>query len=130
MVAATGAKAQAKGLINVKPIERDFVGVGTGLPAGSMAYAMLFNILHAEDATGLLREAFRVLRPDGIVAIMHWIHDAKTPRGPALSIRPRPDQCQTWASEAGFTPDPTVISLPPYHYGVVARKAERSISDR
>jgi ubiquinone/menaquinone biosynthesis C-methylase UbiE len=124
MIAATREKAQRLGVGNVKTIERDFVSLGTGLPDGSMAYAMLFNILHAEDATGLLREAFRVLRANGVVAITHWIHDANTPRGPALDIRPRPEQCMAWAREAGFAPETTVISLPPYHYGVVARKPE------
>ncbi len=124
MVAATDANATRNGLSNIKAIERDFVKLGTGLPDGSMAYVMLFNVLHAEDAIGLLREAFRVLRANGVVAIMHWIYDANTPRGPALNIRPRPEQCIAWASEVGFVPDASVISLPPYHYGVLALKPE------
>jgi SAM-dependent methyltransferase len=121
MIATTQVNAKSAGLANIKAIERDFVSHGTGLPDGSVANAMLFNVLHAEDATSLLREAFRVLRPEGIAAIVHWVHDANTPRGPALSIRPRPEQCVAWAAEAGFVPDSAVISLAPYHYGVVAR---------
>jgi ubiquinone/menaquinone biosynthesis C-methylase UbiE len=128
MVAATRARAERHGLSNVKAIERDFVSLGTGLPDSSAAYVMLFNVLHTEDATGLLREAFRVLRADGVVAIMHWVYDATTPRGPALSIRPRPEQCMAWASEVGFVVDTTVVSLPPYHFGVLAQKAERTPS--
>ena len=122
MVAATAAKAKQHGLSNVVAIERDFVRHGTGLRDNSMAYVMLFNILHAEDALSLLREAFRILRKDGTAAIIHWIYDGSTPRGPDLSIRPRPEQCLTWAADAGLVPEPTVISLPPYHYGVLARK--------
>ena len=122
MVAATSAKARQHGLSNVAAIERDFVLHGTGLPDDSMAYVMLFNILHAEDALSLLREAFRVLRKDGTAAIIHWIYDSSTPRGPDLSIRPRPEQCLAWAADAGLVPESTVISLPPYHYGVIARK--------
>src|SRR5262245_2852734 len=99
MVAATAAKALREGLTNVRAIERDFVGQGTGLANDSVAYAMQFNILHAEDAMGLLREALRVLRPEGILAIVHWIHDAETPRGPSLDIRPRPEQCIRWAKK-------------------------------
>jgi SAM-dependent methyltransferase len=125
MIATTDAKARNAGLTNLKAIERDFVTHGTGLADGSVTYAMLFNVLHAEDAVGLLREAFRILREDGIAAIVHWIHDSNTPRGPALSIRPRPEQCEAWAREAGLTPDSSVISLPPYHYGLLARKRER-----
>jgi ubiquinone/menaquinone biosynthesis C-methylase UbiE len=122
MIAATAAKARSQSLGNVEPIERDFMSLGSGLPTSSMGYAMLFNILHAEDAKGLLNEAFRVLRVDGTLAMMHWVHDANTPRGPALEIRPRPEQCVKWASEVGFVVDPAVISLPPYHFGLVARK--------
>jgi hypothetical protein len=38
----------------------------------------------------LLREAFRILRPHGVLGVIHWVHDARTPRGPDLRIRPRP----------------------------------------
>jgi SAM-dependent methyltransferase len=122
MIAATAANALRHGLTNVRPVERDFVQQGTGLADSSIAYAMLFNILHAEEPLRLLNEAFRVLRPDGIVAVTHWIHDARTPRGPPLRIRPRPEQCLEWLHGAGFVPDPSVVPLPPYHFGVIARR--------
>ena len=122
MVAETSSRAQQLGLTNVRATERDFVADGADLPPGSVDYAMLFNILHAEDVTGLLEEALRVLRPGGTLGIIHWIHDARTPRGPPLSIRPRPEQCMQWASDAGFQLSCTPIELPPYHYGLVARK--------
>lgn len=121
MIAATRARGCRLNLSNVAATERDFVAEGTGLKDGSIAYAMLFNVLHAEDATGLLREAFRILRPGGVLGIIHWIHEAGTPRGPDLSIRPRPEQCRLWTIQVGFVPEnPT--SLPPHHYGLVARK--------
>ena len=49
MVSVTQAKAEAEGLRNVRTYLRDFVTEGTGLPPSSMDYAMLFNILHAEQ---------------------------------------------------------------------------------
>jgi SAM-dependent methyltransferase len=122
MVAVTAETAAREGLSNVRAVERDFVRSGTGLASGSVSYAMLFNVLHAEDATGLLREAFRVLCPDGLLAIVHWIYDHNTPRGPDLGIRPRPEQCTAWAREVGFISQTESIPLPPYHYGVLARK--------
>ncbi len=94
MIDAVRAKAKAASLSNVNTCPRDFVAEGTGLPDGSVDYAMLFNILHAERPGTLLAEAYRVLRPEGKVAIMHWNYDANTPRGPSMAIRPRPDQCR------------------------------------
>jgi SAM-dependent methyltransferase len=121
MVTATATNALRNGLHNIQATQRDFVVEGTGLPEGSVGYAMLFNILHAEDPLSLLREALRTMAPGGTVAVMHWIHH-KTPRGPALSIRPRPQQCAAWLSAAGFGSVSPVINLPPFHYGLFAKK--------
>jgi hypothetical protein len=64
-----------------------------------------------------------VLVPDGKLAIIHWNYDPDTPRGPTMSIRPRPDQCQSWAEQVGFELlPPSLIDLPPYHYGFVFRR--------
>lgn len=122
MIAATERKTGSAGLPNVRPQLRDFVVDGTGLPDDAASYAMLFNILHAENPTGLLREAFRVLRPGGKVGVIHWDYDPATPRGPDLSIRPRPGQCQAWVREAGFALVLPLVSLPPWHYGLVGQK--------
>ncbi len=122
MVKETRRKARAAGLRNVRARRRDFVAEGTGLADASVQYAMLFNILHAEDPLLLLREARRVLEPGGLLAIMHWNYDPATPRGPSMDIRPRPQQCRAWAVQAGFEPmPPGTIDLPPYHYGMVFR---------
>lgn len=102
MIKATNARSESFGLTNVRTVQRDFVSDGTGLPDGSVSYAMLFNILHAEDPLRLLREALRVLRPGGKLGVIHWVYDAATPRGPDLSIRPRPEQGQAWVQQAGF----------------------------
>ncbi len=122
MIENTSLKARDAGLANVMALARDFVAEGTGLPDGCSGCALLFNILHGENPVGLLREAFRVLRPGGRVGIIHWIHDASTPRGPDLTIRPRPEQCLAWALEAGLAPLSPPVDLPPYHYGLVVQK--------
>lgn len=120
MVATTRSKAEAEGFRNIKAVLRDFVGEGTGLPDQSADYAMLFNILHAEDPDFLLNEAFRILRPGGLLAVIHWNFDPTTPRGPSMEIRPKPEQCRAWAEEAGFRlRQPGLIDLPPHHYGLV-----------
>jgi SAM-dependent methyltransferase len=123
MIATTKAKAEAAGLGNVRTCLRDFVADGSGLPGGSVDYAMLFNILHGESPRTLLREAFRVLSPCGKLGIIHWNYDPTTPRGPPMDIRPRPEQCRDWAVGVGFRLlEPGLIGLPPYHSGVVLEK--------
>lgn len=122
MIAETAAKASRFSLPNIKATQRDFIADGTGVDTDSVGYAMQFNILHAEDAPGLLAEAFRVLRPGGVLGIIHWIYDANTPRGPDLSIRPRPEQCSSWAQQVGFSPHVPLVALPPHHFGLAVQK--------
>ena len=122
MVAATAARAASLGLGNVRTIERDFDADGTGLPDGSVGYAMLFNVLHAEAPLRMLREARRILAPGGRLAVIHWVHDAATPRGPELGIRPRPEQCRDWLGQAGFAILIPFVALPPYHFGLAGTR--------
>jgi len=67
----------------------------------------------------MLHEACRVLKPGGRLAVIHWVHDAATPRGPDLAIRPRPDQCRRWLEDAGCEILIRLAALPPWHFGVV-----------
>ena len=122
MVRVTAQRGASLGLSNLKAIQRDFVTAGSGLPSESTDYAMLFNILHAEDPVRLTLEAFRSLRFAGKAAVIHWVHGDTTPRGPDLAIRPHPEQCRQWLRDAGFHILVPELSLPPYHYGVVGEK--------
>jgi SAM-dependent methyltransferase len=121
MIRATGAKAETAGLANVKLHLKDFAAEGTGLPDASVGYVMLFNILHAEEPGRLLREAYRILAPGGTAAVMHWISDRPTPRGPSMEIRPSPEDCRKWMTGEGFRIE-AAMDLPPYHFGIVGRK--------
>ncbi len=122
MVLTTQEKARKASLKNVCAVQRDLMNLGTGLPDNSCKYVMLFNILHAEEPLKLLIEAKRILQPDGTVGIIHWIHDAATPRGPSLEIRPKPEQCISWLSNAAFKTDGQIMEFPPYHYGLIGEK--------
>ncbi|MHB1687892.1 MAG: class I SAM-dependent methyltransferase [Ignavibacteriaceae bacterium] len=115
-------KVREEKLSNIKIRQIDFIKEGTKLKSGSIDYAMLFNILHAEDPVKLLNEAYRVLKTGGKVGVIHWIHSASTPRGPSLDIRPKPEQCISWLNEAGFALGSGIISLPPYHHGFIGIK--------
>jgi SAM-dependent methyltransferase len=121
LVALVHRKAQEAGLPNVHVELRDFVAQGTGLPAKSIDHAMVYNLLHIEEPVGLLKEAFRILKPGGIVSIIHWKCDPATPRGPSMGIRPRPEQCRAWAEAAGFcfVRDQDLSECCQYHYGML-----------
>ncbi|MHC4769576.1 MAG: class I SAM-dependent methyltransferase [Planctomycetota bacterium] len=126
MIETTRARAAEAGLANVAPACRDFLADGTGLPDAGADYAMVFNIMHLKDPQDLLREAWRSLRPGGFLGLIHWKYDVATPRGPALTIRPRPEECRRWAEQAGFESAGEgrggVIALPPHHWGMVLRR--------
>lgn len=115
-------KVTQETLSNIKIVNGDFVKDGTGLQDNSIDYVMLFNILHAENPDILLNEAYRILKQGTKVGIIHWIHSSTTPRGPSLDIRPTPVQCVYWLVEAKFKIIKDEISLPPYHYGILAEK--------
>lgn len=122
MIAATARRLARARSDNVRLVLRDFVADGSGLLDASVDYALLFNILHAEDPVALLREAHRILRRPGLVGVIHWNHSPATPRGPDLRIRPRPEQCRNWVIEAGFNVARDVVPLPPHHYGLTGQK--------
>jgi ubiquinone/menaquinone biosynthesis C-methylase UbiE len=124
MVNVVQQKCLDAGKSNVQVVLRDFVAEGTGLDDNSMDAALLFNILHHEKPVALMKEALRILKPNGTLAVIHWNYDPTTPRGPAMEIRPRPEQCINWAIEAGFSFSiQNRFDLPPHHYGLTFKKS-------
>jgi SAM-dependent methyltransferase len=124
LVALVQRKARDAGLANVRAERRDFVGAGTGLSTASVDHAMVWNLLHLKRPHILLDEAQRVLRPGGTLSIVHWQHDAATPRGPPLQIRPRPQQCIEWARVAAFEllREADLSACCRWHYGLLFKK--------
>ena len=121
MVKTVKLKAKMFNLDNVVAIRRDFVSRGSGLKNSSIDFVFLFNILHAEDPVGLLKEAYRILKPGGKAGIIHWKYDETIRDGPSMDIRPRPEQCRHWAEVAGFY-FVKQLNLEPHHYAIVMRK--------
>lgn len=122
MISLVRYKATQLHCNNIQVNQRDFVADGTGLDTGSQSHAMIYNLLHLEDPVALLREARRILNSEGTLSVMHWRSDILTPRGPSLDIRPQPEQCARWLTEAGFgmVHHVNLNSSCPYHYGLVA----------
>jgi SAM-dependent methyltransferase len=120
MVARTEERAAAAGLANVVVDRRDVLEQGFGLAPRSQDGCLLFNILHHEEPVAILSAAADIVRPGGRLFVTHWRHDPETPRGPDLSIRPRPEQIVDWAGETGVLDRAGgVLDLPPWHFGLV-----------
>lgn len=127
LIAELQAKTRQDCVENVVAEVRDFVRDGSGRPDSSVAYAMLFNILHIEDPVALLREAYRALIPGGTAAVIHWRTDIPTPRGPSPAIRPQPLACQAWAETAGFRfVRNEALCCCSWHWGIVLNKPDPS----
>jgi SAM-dependent methyltransferase len=124
LVAVVRQKAAEENILNVRAAARDFVSNGTGLPVGSQSHAMIYNLLHLERPVPLLREARRVLGAGGTLSVIHWRSDIPTPRGPSVDIRPTPEQCRTWISEAGFAGVESVDlgDCCPFHFALAAAR--------
>ena len=88
---------------------------------GKINYVSLFNILHCEEPVKLLERVYNILNINGKIGVIHWKYE-KTPRGPTMDIRPKPEQIIDWAKNVGFFMIKQ-IDLPPYHYGLVFNKA-------
>ena len=101
---------------------RDILDKTTGLDNNSVDYVMLFNILHYENPKEFLNEAYRILKPNGKIGIIHWRSDIETPRGPDLSIRPKPEDILKHIDHDIFQINKRPIIIKPYHYGLIISK--------
>ena len=94
--------AHQQHITNIQLQQQDFIQDGTDLADQSVTHVMIYNLLHLENPEALLQQAYQLLKPNGVLSIMHWRSDIDTPRGPSLEIRPTPDQCQNWLKTTGF----------------------------
>lgn len=107
---------------NVILEQRDILTQTTGLPDNSVDFVMLFNILHHDSPTDFLNESFRILKQNGMIGIIHWRSDISTPRGPDLSIRPKPEQIIEMIDKTKFRILKYPFIIKPYHYGLLISK--------
>lgn len=122
MIDLVGQKITNEHLKNVSIELKDVLIQTTGLPDNSMDYVMLFNILHNDSPIDFFTEAYRILKSNGKVGILHWRSDLSTPRGPDLRIRPKPDQILQWIDRLKFNIEKEPVIIEPYHFGLVLSK--------
>ncbi|MGA3161971.1 MAG: methyltransferase domain-containing protein [Terracidiphilus sp.] len=101
MLSLLRQKLAASAFANVELIHAD--AGQTGLPASSCDLFLLANIWHEiEDQIAVLREAIRVLKKSGRIAILDWRPDVEPEHGPPLAHRVDPSQAKESLSSEGF----------------------------
>jgi ubiquinone/menaquinone biosynthesis C-methylase UbiE len=110
-------KAAAAGYKNIRALK---VNIGQALPleADSIDYALMATVLHDlvefQMGDGALKEAARVLKPGGTLAIVEF-KKVEGPPGPPLSIRLAPDEVEKVAAPFGFK-QTRLAEVGPYNY--------------
>ena len=122
MIDILNQKIQNKQIDNIRLEKRDILAHSTALPDNSIDYVMLFNILHHESPMEFVDEAYRILKSNGKIGIIHWRSDISTPRGPDLNIRPKPEQITTWFDKQRFQVEKLPFIIEPYHFGLIISK--------
>ncbi len=122
MIECVRSKIVEHQINNIILSHTDVLSQTTGLSNESIDYVMLFNILHHESPQDFIDECYRILKPKGRIGIIHWRSDIATPRGPELSIRPKPQQIVEWINKTQFDIEITPFILEPFHYGLVVVK--------
>lgn len=107
---------------NIEFLRKDFLAENIEIRSGAIDYLMMFNILHHSQPEELFAKSKELLTHGGRIGIIHWRSDIETPRGPDLSIRPKPEQCLEWAIQYGFRIIKSPFILEPYHYGLIIEK--------
>jgi len=122
MIETVKQEQRKRHLNNIILEQRDILAQTTGLEDKSVDYVMLFNILHHESPNDFLNEAYRILKPEGKLGILHWRSDIETPRGPDLTIRPEPAQILQWIDKKRFSIYKNPVVIKPYHFGMILLK--------
>lgn len=87
---------------NIHVVEGD--ATRTTLPAGSCDVAFMANLWHElDDYPGVLREAGRILRPGGLLAIVDWRAELSSPPGPPQEHRVSASRVQATLRDKGWS---------------------------
>jgi ubiquinone/menaquinone biosynthesis C-methylase UbiE len=120
---AVASRAKSLGLSNILTkrvnLERQD---GSGLGAASMDWVIIKDMLFQNQKKDVIvREAARVLRPDGHAFIMEW-HPNQSLVGPDKDLRVSPEELQKLISAVGLSLEKEV-STGGFHYAILAKKS-------
>lgn len=98
-------RAKEAGLIWIETVHSSEAHIP--LPDATADCVLIAFVLHeADEVAALLREAARLLRPGGAIAVAEWRKAEGTP-GPPLDHRIGEDDLAAFAAQVGLSPVPT-----------------------
>lgn len=117
-------KAKAAGLANIEVVRADLEVAGsTRLPDSSQDFVLIANILFQSQHKGeVLREAHRVLKSSGQLAVVEWTRGAGG-LGPPDALRSEPTAIEQLLRGAGFVVDQN-IAAGQFHFVLLAHRQE------
>lgn len=115
-------KASLEHLLQIEPVWADLDRPnGSQLQDASIDLVLMANILfQSEKKSGLLQEAFRVLKPGAHALIIDWKADGLS-FGPPASLRISSEEAKKAAVQAGFAFE-REIPVGSHHYGLIFKK--------
>jgi len=92
------------------------------LPNESIDLTLMASVLHELDSYVTVREVYRFLKPQGVLAVLEWKkEESPSEFGPPIWERLTPDQTREIVEKMGFeVKDVSLIG--PYHYLVISVK--------
>ena len=119
---AVRSQAKLEGLFNIKIMRRNLEKRnGSALENESCDLVFIANVLfQAQDKSGLINEACRVLKKDGELAMIEW--KPYISLGPQKEQRLSEEELKQLVISGGFI-EPKSIDVGSHHYGFIFRKS-------
>lgn len=113
------AKAKVDHLLNIEPVWGNLEEIGgSKLKDKFIDVVIVANVLfQAEDKFTLLREAYRILKEGGRLAVVEW-DMSSTSLGPPIAIRIPKDEVKKFVLSTGFSFD-REIPTGAHHFGLL-----------
>lgn len=124
MLSFVRSQAKLENLSNIETIWADLeMPDATRLKENSVDMIIISNILfQAENKEQIVKEAFRILKPEGKVAAIEWnIETGAINFGPAMANRISPSDAKSLFEKTGFSLEKE-FDPGEHHYGLIFKK--------